>query len=72
MTTPTGLPAGHRLVPAPADDATPDRPRGRRTTPPATMRSHGQDKEHHPVKNNLLTRGVLITAISTLAITLSA
>ena len=47
-------------------------PRGRRTTPPATMRSHGQDKEHHPVKNNLLTRGVLITAVSTLAITLSA
>ena len=40
--------------------------------PPATMRSHGQDKEHHPVKNNLLTRGVLITAVSTLAITLSA
>src|SRR5688500_15686346 len=36
------------------------------------MRSHGQDKEHHPVKNNLLTRGVLITAASTLAITLSA
>jgi uncharacterized surface protein with fasciclin (FAS1) repeats len=36
------------------------------------MRSHGQDKEHHPVKSNLLTRGVLITAASTLAITLSA
>ena len=27
--------------------------------PAATMRSHGQDKEHHPVKSNLLTRGVL-------------
>jgi uncharacterized surface protein with fasciclin (FAS1) repeats len=36
------------------------------------MRSHGQDKEHHPVKNNLLTRGVLLTAASTLALTLAA
>ena len=34
MTTPSGLPAGPRLVPAPAGDATPDRPRGRRTTRP--------------------------------------
>lgn len=72
MTTSSGLPAGSRLVPAAAGDATPDRFRGRLTAPPATHRSHGQDKEHHPVKNSILTRGVLITAVSTLAITLSA
>jgi uncharacterized surface protein with fasciclin (FAS1) repeats len=36
------------------------------------MRSHDRTKEHIDVKSTLLTRGALLTAVSTLAITLSA
>jgi uncharacterized surface protein with fasciclin (FAS1) repeats len=36
------------------------------------MRSHDRTKEHQLVKSTLLTRGVMLTAVSTLAITLSA
>jgi uncharacterized surface protein with fasciclin (FAS1) repeats len=72
MTTAPGLAAGPRLVPGTRrrrDSGPLPRPVH---SPPATMRSYGQDKEHHLVKNNLLTRGVLLTAASTLALTLSA
>ena len=71
VTTRSGLPAGLRLVPAPpvarlqtAAAGAPPRP--------ATMRSHGQDKGHHLREEQPPHRGVLITAVSTLAITLSA
>jgi uncharacterized surface protein with fasciclin (FAS1) repeats len=40
--------------------------------PPATSPSHGQDKEHHPVKSTLRSRALLLTAVSSLAIPLSA
>jgi uncharacterized surface protein with fasciclin (FAS1) repeats len=36
------------------------------------MRSHDRTKEHIDVKSTLLTRGALLTAVSSLAITLSA
>jgi uncharacterized surface protein with fasciclin (FAS1) repeats len=36
------------------------------------MRSHDRKKEHIDVKSNLLTRGALLTAVTSLAITLSA
>ena len=56
----------------PAGDATPDRDRGRRTTRPRQCGRTDRTRSTIPVKRNLLTRGVLITAVSTLAITLSA
>ncbi|WP_324274677.1 molybdopterin-dependent oxidoreductase [Blastococcus brunescens] len=62
----------HRLVPAAVGDANPDRDRGRCTTRPRQCGRTARTKEHHLVKNNMLTRGVLLTAVSTLAITLSA
>jgi uncharacterized surface protein with fasciclin (FAS1) repeats len=36
------------------------------------MRSHDRKREHIDVKSNLLTRGALLTAVTSLAITLSA
>jgi uncharacterized surface protein with fasciclin (FAS1) repeats len=56
----------------PAARPTPDRFRGRRTTRPRQCGRTDWTKEHIDVKSNLLTRGALLTAVSSLAITLSA